>query len=392
MKHKNNEQKRISQDSLFNLHEIAYDLPQFVWFIQTYPDLLCVCGIEEILDQLDRILLIDSAMPQLLSYDTTFQLGDFYVSSLLFRHVIFKESPIIPALFLIHERKFQSVHETLFQIAVDKVPSLLKSVYPIVTDEEKAINNAISNVLPQAKRLRCWNHIFRGARHWLHSHGVSNSKVQEFISDLRELFHKPSLQNYTEAYKSLSSNWNKAVHEYYDKTIHPEINNSIGRWVLEEQGVYNPFSGVVNNQSESFNVVLKHLQHWKEVPVDSLVLAFYYLQCYYMNETSRGVCNQGSYHLHSTFLHLLEQPQGAELITGCILPEDIVKYIKEGFICSANHDTTIELEHGKQDSDAESLPELSGQTARGRKISFDPKLHLLNVFGSGDKPQEIGHG
>lgn len=117
---------------MFNLHEIAYDLPQFVWFIQTYPDLLCVCGIEEILDQLDRILLIDSAMPQLLSYDMTFQLGDFYVSSLLFRHVIFKESPIIPALFLIHERKFQSVHETLFQIAVDKVPSLLKSVYPIV--------------------------------------------------------------------------------------------------------------------------------------------------------------------------------------------------------------------------------------------------------------------
>ena len=333
-------------------------------------------------------------MPQLLSYDTTFQLGDFYVSSLLFRHVIFKESPIIPALFLIHERKFQSVHETLFQIAVDKVPRLLKSVYPIVTDEEKAINNAISNALPQAKRLRCWNHIFRGARHWLHSHGVSNSKVQEFISDLRELFHKPSLQDYTEAHKSLSSNWNKAVHEYYAKTIHPEINNSIGRWVLKEQGVYNPFSGVVNNQSESFNVVLKHMQHWKEVPVDSLVLAFYYLQCYFMNETSRGVCNQGSYHLHSTFSHLLEQPQGAELITGCILPEDIVKYIKEGFIFSANHDTTIELEHGKQDSDAEILPALS-QTARAKalleagKISFDPKLHLFNVLGSGDKPYVV---
>ena len=113
MKHRSNEQNRISQDSMFNLHEIAYDLPQFVWFIQTYPDLLCACGIEEILDQLDRILLIDPAIPQLLSYDTTFQLGDFYVSTLLFRHVIFKESPVIPALFLIHERKFQSVHETL---------------------------------------------------------------------------------------------------------------------------------------------------------------------------------------------------------------------------------------------------------------------------------------
>ena len=126
MKHKSNEQKRLSQDSLFNLHEIAYDLPQFVWFIQTYPDLLCICGIQEILDQLDRILLIDSSFPQLLSYDTTFKLGDFYVSTLLFRHVIFKESPVIPALFLIHERRFQSTHEIFFQIAIKKVPSLVK--------------------------------------------------------------------------------------------------------------------------------------------------------------------------------------------------------------------------------------------------------------------------
>ena len=109
---------------------------------------------------LDRILLIDSASPQPLSYDTTFQLGDFYVSTLLFRHVIFKESPVTPALFLIHERKFQSVHETFFRVAVEKVPSLAKEVYPIVTDEEKAINGAIASILSSARRLRCWNHIF----------------------------------------------------------------------------------------------------------------------------------------------------------------------------------------------------------------------------------------
>ena len=84
MKYECNQAKRISQDSLYNLHEISYDLPQFVWFIQTFPDLICVCGIKEILDQFDRVLLVDSVNPQLLSYDTTFQLGGFYVSSLLF--------------------------------------------------------------------------------------------------------------------------------------------------------------------------------------------------------------------------------------------------------------------------------------------------------------------
>ena len=40
-----------------------------------------------------------------LSYDTAFQLGDFYVSPLLFRHIVFKEEPCILAMFLIHERK-----------------------------------------------------------------------------------------------------------------------------------------------------------------------------------------------------------------------------------------------------------------------------------------------
>ena len=52
------------------------------------------------------------------------------------------------------------------------------------------------------------------------------------------------------------------------------------------------------------------------------------------------------------------------------------------------------MEHGKQDSDAEILPALS-QTARAKalleagKISFDPKLHLFNVLGSGDKPYVV---
>jgi len=97
-------QSRISQDALFNLHEIAYDIPGFVWKINTYPDLVCVCGLQEVVQDVDRVLMLDSSS-QLLSYDTTFQLGDFYVSPLIVRHTLFREKPCIPAMFLIHERK-----------------------------------------------------------------------------------------------------------------------------------------------------------------------------------------------------------------------------------------------------------------------------------------------
>jgi len=48
-----------------------------------------------------------------------------------------------------------------------------------------------------------------------------------------------------------------------------KVDKPIGRWLLEEQGVCSPFSGVSNNQSESFNAVMKQVEAWKEVPVDS---------------------------------------------------------------------------------------------------------------------------
>ncbi len=47
---------------------------------------------------------------QVLSYDTTFCLGEFYVSPLLFHHTEFIEKPVMPVLFLVHETKCQFSH------------------------------------------------------------------------------------------------------------------------------------------------------------------------------------------------------------------------------------------------------------------------------------------
>jgi hypothetical protein len=66
------------------------------------------------------------------------------------------------------------------------------------------------------------------------------------------------------------------------------MNTTLGRWILEEFGVYHPFTGITTNQSESFNATLKRLQRWREVPIDALVLALYHLQAYFHNEIQRG--------------------------------------------------------------------------------------------------------
>ena len=67
------------------------------------------------------------------------------------------------------------------------------------------------------------------------------------------------------------------------KSVHPIVRLSVGKWVLEDLGVYNPHSGVTNNQSEGLNRVIKDLQSWKEAPGDSMILSLYKLQAYYLN-------------------------------------------------------------------------------------------------------------
>ena len=80
-----------------------------------------------------------------------------------------------------------------------------------------------------------------------------------------------------------------------------QVSSSIGRWILEGMGVYNPYSGVTTNQSESFNSVLKRLQSWREVPVDAIVLALYQLQAFYTNEVQRGFAGLGKFSLSAEF-------------------------------------------------------------------------------------------
>ena len=116
----------MTHDALYNLHELAYDLEDYIRTIQTYPDLIVVCGLTSIVKEMNSVLLqTGSELSQLLSY-TTFQLGDFYLS---------------PALFLIHERKYQEVHEEFMSHVSTLVPNLVngKVIIPMVTDEEVGI-------------------------------------------------------------------------------------------------------------------------------------------------------------------------------------------------------------------------------------------------------------
>ena len=63
---------------------------------------------------------------------------------------------------------------------------------------------------------------------------------------------------------------------YFDKQLAPTIKNHAAKWVVEESDVYNPFSGITNNTSESNHARYKKLLDFKEKEVDIIVLYMQY--------------------------------------------------------------------------------------------------------------------
>ena len=108
LKHQRN-RGRISRDALFNLHELALD-SNFIQHITTFPDLSVILYHPDVVQIFKKTLSASGDLPtQQMSYDTTFKLGDFYLSVLLFRATDFYPQPVIPLAYLMHEENFMKL-------------------------------------------------------------------------------------------------------------------------------------------------------------------------------------------------------------------------------------------------------------------------------------------
>ena len=94
-------------------------------------------------------------------YDTTFSMGDFYVSALLYRHALFQGTPVMPLLMLVHERRTAASHELLFSW-FKKLTSVV--AVTCVADREQSISMAVRSVLPDSSMVYCWNHLMGDIR------------------------------------------------------------------------------------------------------------------------------------------------------------------------------------------------------------------------------------
>jgi len=276
---------QITTDSFLVLHELAYMLPGFVWSITTFPDMVVLFGLPEFLSMLDKckndILLM--------TYDTTFNLGDFYVTTLVVQMTSFTERPIMPVAFMLHERKFQKFHVQFCEgIAEHLSPAVAGMLLHICTDGESGCSNAIQEVFPSWIIFNCWNHIVRDVEFWLKKHGAGKDEMSVYKLHVRNLLSSSTEEEYSMTLNSYRQTWSQAFAEYFDGCLEKRVVTSCKTKLCASNYTQD---SITTNNAESMNAVIKHFQDFKEVPVDKLVYSMYRLQLSYglqLNKSIRG--------------------------------------------------------------------------------------------------------
>ena len=174
------------------------------------------------LREINRLLSVYDG--HLMSYDTMFQLGDFYLLPLLFRNVLFSTSPVMPVGFLLHDKKLKNCHEEIMRVMASHLPSLVdgNNTIPLVTDDKKGFA-AIENNVPKICRLLCWNHLISAVKFWLRKHGATYTEVPVYVSDIRELLHQASASEYECQLEKLKLNWSESFYCHYMKELDEKV-------------------------------------------------------------------------------------------------------------------------------------------------------------------------
>lgn len=135
---------------------------------------------------------------QCLTYDTTFAIGELYLSVLTFRQPEFEDSPVIPLMYMIYERDVPEVHDTFFMRFAAAVPEFSTPQRMIITsNEEVSITNAIAKHCPDVPRLRCWQHALQNIKLKLQFFNITErQEVQQYESDFIRLLNQDSAGKY----------------------------------------------------------------------------------------------------------------------------------------------------------------------------------------------------
>ena len=291
----------------------------------------------------------------------------------LFKYSILEERPVVPALFLIHERKFQSHHQHLFEILRRYCKAHLRNI-ALATDMEIGIVNA-AEAETTLKVVGCWRHLKKDIERYVHENGGKKQDSLEFIDNVFEILRVKSQNDIGKLTHDMKATWDPKLKNYFEKQIEPKIEKFACPYV-SKYTKFDKFSGVTTNQSEGFNWLMKDLDNWREGPIDCVVLSFRFLQQYYLSEIKRGLAGIGNFTLREEYIHHkvdIEDINRTESAVGSY--RDIVFLIKDGKFLQADHNEEVSSTSNLSNK-AKAI-----EIQNSERIVFVPKFGCFVVLG-----------
>ena len=350
---------RLSHDAMFNTYQLGFQLfmnnrkgepKDFIRYFSVHPTVIVHLIAQPLIEALEILLKI-SPEAVVLHYDTVFNMGDFYLSTILFRHALFEANPIVPFGFLIHSRRFHDDHVHFLEIIRQSVPLLASRKVVIVTDREFKF----SKVFSLGVHVYCWNHLENDLHFYLKNNAnCSASQISYYANVFKGLMAEPTEVEFEESWNKVKDSphflSNHMVKKYFEGKLLPAFKVHSSIWVLKSAGILNAENGVTNNAAESVNAVLHRLNRWKQVPLDIVCSSLYHLSSYYHHEIERGLHQCGSWQLKDAYAYYQRDPALMPQMAKPIDPKDIVSQARGEWLSAVNTISDIDMKESAKRS------------------------------------------
>ena len=102
------------------------------------------------------------------------------------------------------KRKIKKKQERFIQVLSQECPNLKDKETIFVADREKSLTNAISEKLPSATIINCWNYVKKDVKEWLKKRKTPQSNTDEYFENLDTLLRCTPSDHFVETYDKLS--------------------------------------------------------------------------------------------------------------------------------------------------------------------------------------------
>ena len=305
----------------------------FVRDVKAAPDPLCVMFFDWQLSDLVRFLT-DPVLFSILGADTTYNLGDFYVTPTTYKHLMLVDvtshkHPTMAGPVLVHQRKDFATFNYFANTLVSHAKKL-HEVQAFGTDGDPALIEAFTHNFPSARQLRCFLHLKKNFLSKLRDNGIPPAVSQEFISDIfgkriggtyeEGLVDSLDSADFNSRLQSCRDVWNArelcylgpgqtSFFDYFVKYHASTVCHTMLKDVRIAAGLGSPPGIFTTNANESLNAALKKKVNYKETEwpeFNDLIKKFVMAQ---RDDIIRATYGRGQYRITQEYTHLVVSHQ-----------------------------------------------------------------------------------